>query len=173
MKLFESDGCKDKRSNGCISQRSKGGVPWSMLFADNVVLVGTSKLAVEKLKRWRRALEGRGLEISRTKSEYLPFDCQDHIESIKLGEEEVKCVRSFKNLGSHISSNGEMGVELNHRIQSAWANLRTSGVLCGKIVNLKPRGRVYESYARPAMMYGAEIWPIKKGEERKLEEAEM
>ncbi|XP_063602459.1 uncharacterized protein LOC134778540 [Penaeus indicus] len=54
----------------------------------NIVLVGTSKLDVErKLERWRRALEIKSLKISRTQTEYLLFNCQDHIENIKLGKE--------------------------------------------------------------------------------------
>ncbi|XP_047482469.1 uncharacterized protein LOC125034609 [Penaeus chinensis] len=90
-----------------LANEVKEDVPWGMRFVD-VVLVATSKLDVEKkLERWRRALEGRGLKISRTKNEYLPFSCQDHIESIKLNKEEAKCVRLFKCQSSHITSRVE------------------------------------------------------------------
>ncbi|XP_047498495.1 uncharacterized protein LOC125045333 [Penaeus chinensis] len=109
-----------------------------------------------------------GLEISRTITEYLPFNCQDHIENIKVGE--VKCVRSFKYLGSDITSSRDRDVELNNRIQSAWANWRrTSGVLYNK----KLKGRLYKRVVRPGVMYGAETCLIKKDKERKLEVVEM
>ena len=43
-----------------------------MLFANDIVLVAeTKEEANSKSKEWRKVLEGRGLRISRTKTEYL------------------------------------------------------------------------------------------------------
>ena len=46
-----------------------------MLFADDIVLaVETKEEANSKLEEWREALEGKGLCISCTKTEYLRCD---------------------------------------------------------------------------------------------------
>ena len=35
------------------------------------------------------------------------------------------------------------------------------------------KGKVYKTVVRPAMMYGAETWAVKKTQEKKLDVAEM
>ena len=46
-----------------------------MLFADDIVLVSeTKEEANSKLEERRKALEGKGLRISRTKTEYLRYN---------------------------------------------------------------------------------------------------
>ena len=48
-------------------------VPWCILFADNIILIADeSQNEVNvKLEQWRTSLEGYGLRLSRSKTEYL------------------------------------------------------------------------------------------------------
>ena len=39
--------------------------------------------------------------------------------------------------------------------------------------NEREEGKVYRTVVRPALMYGAETWALKKAQEKKLEVAEM
>ena len=59
-------------------------------------------------------------------------------------------------------------------MQSGWKNWkRVSGVLCDRRMNEKIKGKVYRTVVRPALVYGSEIWALKKAQENKLEVAEM
>ena len=70
--------------------------PHAMLFADDLVLCeNTRKQAEEQLELWRKTIENKGLRVSRRKTEYLPpSSCHD--SKVKLGEEEIKNVTTFK-----------------------------------------------------------------------------
>ena len=46
--------------------------PWTMMFADDIVICSESKERVEKkLESWRYALERRGMKVNRRKKEYM------------------------------------------------------------------------------------------------------
>uniref|UniRef100_A0A8D9A949 Endonuclease-reverse transcriptase n=1 Tax=Cacopsylla melanoneura TaxID=428564 RepID=A0A8D9A949_9HEMI len=59
------------------------------------------------------------------------------------------------------------------RLLIEWLLHGWTGVLCDKRMNLKMKGKVYKTVVRPAMMYGAETWAMKKIHEKRLEVAEM
>ena len=47
-------------------------IPKCMLFADDIVILGDSKVEINwKLELWRRTLESKGFRISRSKTEYM------------------------------------------------------------------------------------------------------
>jgi hypothetical protein len=51
------------------------GIPWCMLFVDDVVLVNESRTGVDqKLGLWRRTLEAKCFRLSRSKTEYMKCD---------------------------------------------------------------------------------------------------
>ncbi|KAI0494972.1 hypothetical protein KFK09_025118 [Dendrobium nobile] len=60
------------------------------------------------------------------------------------------------------------------RIQVGWLKWRNaSGLLCDRNVPLKLKGKFYKMVVRPAMLYGAECWPLKEKHNTKLSVAEM
>ena len=100
-------------------------VPLCMLFADDIVLVAeTKEEANSKLEEWREVLKGKGLRISRTKTEYLLYNFSG-VESIgepevTIGGEVVECTSKFKYLGSLIQSNGEIDEDVTNHKQVGW-----------------------------------------------------
>ena len=139
------------------------------MFAD-----GTSREVVElKLEQWRRAMEDRGLKISRKKTEYLRFN-EDRNTEISVQGTGLKRVDKLKYLGSTVAEDGNLDAEITNRVQSGWRNWKKmSGVLCDRKISVKVKGGVYRTVVRPAMMYGAKTWPVKKEQEKKLDVAEM
>ena len=118
-------------------------------------------------------MEGRGLRISKKKTKYLRLN-EDQDSEICMEGVRLNRVKNFKYLGSKVASDGNMDAEITHRVQAGWRNWRKmSGVLCDRKMNVKLKGKVYKTVVRPAMMYGAETWPLKKTQERKLEVEEM
>ena len=81
---------------------------------------------------------------------------------------------TFKYLGATLAENGDLDAEMTHRIQTGCQNWkRVSGILCDRIISLRVMAKVYNTVVRPAMIYGAETWAVKKAQEKKLDVAEM
>lgn len=157
-----------------LTDEIRGEAPWNMLFADDIVLCEFTQEELEmKLERWRVALELRGLKISRTKTEYLTTS-QEVGLTLKLQDQLLPAAEKFKYLGSVLEKGGDLGGEINHRVNCGWMNWRRlSAVLCDRKISGNMKGRLYKRVVRPALMYGAETWAITKAQERKLEVAEM
>ena len=159
-----------------ITQDLRETVPWCILYADDIVLCAERREDLEvKLERWRAAQEGRGMRISRSKTEYMCASIDgDGGDSIRMDGEEIKKVHKFKYLGATIDASGSMDEEVRHRIQAGWNNWRSaSGVLCDKRVPLKLKGKFHKTVIRPAMLYGTETASMKKTKEKRMDVAEM
>ena len=98
----------------------------------------------------------------------------DGNSDINLQGQNLERVNTFKYLGATLAENGDLDAEMTHRIQSEWKNWKkVSGILCDRRLSLRVKGNVYKTVVRPAMMYGAEAWAVKKAQEKKLDGAEM
>ncbi|KAK3547468.1 hypothetical protein QTP86_021041 [Hemibagrus guttatus] len=104
-----------------LSEEVRQESPWTMMFADDIVICSESREQVEEnLERWRFALERRGMKVSRSKTEYMCVNEREGSGTVRLQGEEVKKVQEFKYLGSTVQSNGECGKEVKKRVQAGW-----------------------------------------------------
>ncbi|KAK3549916.1 hypothetical protein QTP86_015535 [Hemibagrus guttatus] len=158
-----------------LSEEVRQESPWTMMFADNIVICSESREQVEEnLERWRFALERRGMKVSRSKTEYMCVNEREGSGTVRLQGEEVKKVQEFKYLGSTVQSNGECGKEVKKRVQAGWNGWRkVSGVLCDRKISARIKGKVYKTVVRPAMLYGLETVSLRKRQESELEVAEL
>ncbi|VFQ77401.1 unnamed protein product [Cuscuta campestris] len=162
-----------------LTQGVQDGVPWCMLFADDIVLIDDTREGLnDKLELWRLALETKGFRKSRNKTEYMECrfsgrDTESEVE-VKIDSHLVPKVDRFRYLGSVIQADGELDADVGHRVGVAWAKWRlASGVLWYPKISTRMKGKFYRSVVRPAMLYGAECWAVKKTHVRRLHAAEM
>ncbi|KAK3520001.1 hypothetical protein QTP70_010414 [Hemibagrus guttatus] len=158
-----------------LSEEVRQESPWTMMFADDIVICSESREQMEEnLERWRFALERRGMKVSRSKTEYMCVNEREGSGTVRLQGEEVKKVQEFKYLGSTVQSNGECGKEVKKRVQAVWNGWRkVSGVLCDQKISARIKGKVYRTVVRPAMLYGLETVSLRKRQESELEVAEL
>ncbi|KAK3539835.1 hypothetical protein QTP70_013421 [Hemibagrus guttatus] len=158
-----------------LSEEVRQESPWTMMFADDIVICSESREQVEEnLERWRFALERRGMKVSRSETEYMCVNEREGSGTVRLQGEEVKKVQEFKYLGSTVQSNGECGKEVKKRVQAGWNGWRkVSGVLCDQKISARIKGKVYRTVVRPAMLYGLETVSLRKRQESELEVAEL
>ncbi|KAK3574231.1 hypothetical protein QTP86_004305 [Hemibagrus guttatus] len=158
-----------------LSEEVRQESPWTMMFADDIVICSESREQVEEnLERWRFALERRGMKVSRSKTEYMCVNEREGSGTVRLQGEEVKKVQEFKYLGSTVQSTGECGKEVKKRVQAGWNGWRkVSGVLCDQKISARIKGKVYRTVVRPAMLYGLETVSLRKRQESELEVAEL
>ena len=96
-----------------LTENVRKDVPGLMMFADDIVLCGDDETdTTEYLETWRRALEDRGMRISRPKTQLIDFQFgEDNAQGrgpVKILGEELQMVHHFKYLGSSLEETGGM-----------------------------------------------------------------
>jgi len=149
-----------------------------MLFADDIVLIDETRGGLNvKLEWWRHSLESKDFRLCRSNTEYLRcgFSGLERDDGeVTMGGVVVPRVEKFKYLGSIVEERGDIDEDISHRISVRWQTWKkVSGVLCDKKIPFRLKGRVYQMVVRPALLYGADCWPIKKTQVQRLMVAEM
>ena len=100
----------------------------------------------------------------------------DGNSDINLQGQNLERVNTFKYIGATLAENGDLDAEMTHRVQSGWTKLEEgigdSVRPKNKFESDSVKGKVYRTVVRPAMMYGAETWAVKKAQKKKLDVAE-
>jgi len=86
LRLYIFDKIMEELGRGIIER-----APWDLLFADDIVIISTTgEELLQKIERWRRVLEDRGLKMSRKKTEYMVYNGVDESGDVCLLQEKLK-----------------------------------------------------------------------------------
>ncbi|VDO67913.1 unnamed protein product [Heligmosomoides polygyrus] len=108
-------------------------VPWTLLYADNVMLASEDKNKLEQqVQAWCDRLVMFGIKLNVKKTEYTDVnECGS--TNIKINSTELAHTSVLKYLGSAIACDGSLMVEVNSRVSAACSKWRSlTGVLCDR-----------------------------------------
>ncbi|VDP34288.1 unnamed protein product [Heligmosomoides polygyrus] len=125
-----------------ISRDLQKPTPWTLLYADDVMLASEDKAELERqVQSWCDRLAAFGLKMNVKKSEHLTTDVNET----------------------------SLTFEVNSRVSAAWSKWRSmTGVLCDRKIPEHLKSKIYRTVIRPVAMYGAECWPATKKAESRL-----
>ena len=82
-----------------LTNKVRRELPWTMLFADDIVICQKAREEVEgRLEFWRYALKRRGMKVSRSKTKYLCINGGNDNETVKMEDKKMPRVKEFKYL---------------------------------------------------------------------------
>ena len=88
---------------------------------------------------------------------------------VKLGNQIIPQVTKFKYLRSIIWQDGEIDVNVNHKIQSKWCKWRkATEIICDRKIPHKVKGKFYCIAIITTVLCGSECWAAKRQHEHKM-----
>ena len=111
--------------------------------------------------------ENVGLKLNIQKNKIM---ATSPITSWQIDEETMETVRDFIFLGSKITADGDCSHATKRRLllgRKAMANL--DSILKSRDITLSTKIRLVQAMVFPVVMYGCEIWSIKKAECQRID----
>jgi exonuclease III len=146
-----------------------------LAYADDIAqLADTEEMLQRRLLIWDKTFEKYGLKLNYKKTELVVL-CRSNVQvSITLKNQVIKQTSTFQYLGSTISENGLIDIEINKRITKYSQNVGLMyRLLKDKNVPKKVKRIVYLGILRPILLYGHETWNVNTRNMSRLTAAEM
>ena len=149
---------------------------YMLSFADDLVIFGKTQQELEQnMNILNRELSRRGMTINSKKTKTMVISREYKQHSIKIGDDTLEQVDTYKYLGVMIKSNGSQKEEINHRIGKA---NKVYGQLGNAFVNkreltIKTKMSIFNSIYCPTLLYGSESWTLDSRDKSRLQAAEM
>lgn len=146
----------------------------TLLYADDQVIISNSEDNLQRgLYTLNKILKDFGMEISAQKSKVMAFLGQDPVRSKIIHNNQcLEQVQNFNYLGCEISYQNEKDV--NKKITKFTQILGIiNNTLKAKLVQKSTRIKIYNTLALPSLLYGSEIWTLKKKDMNRIKATEM
>ncbi|KAJ4434368.1 hypothetical protein ANN_22927 [Periplaneta americana] len=146
----------------------------TLLYADDQVIISNSEDNLQRgLYTLNEILKDFGMEISAQKSKVMAFLGQDPVRSKIIHNNQcLEQVQNFNYLGCEISYQNEKDV--NKKITKFTQILGIiNNTLKAKLVQNSTRIKIYNTLALPTLLYGSEIWTLKKKDMNRIKATEM
>ena len=135
----------------------------NLRYADDTTLMAESEEEFKKLlMKVKEESEKIGLKLNIQKTKIM---ASGHITSQEIGGETVETVSDFIFLGSKITADGDCSQEIKRRLllgRKIMINL--DSIFKSRDINLPTEVRLVKAMVFPVVMYGCEIWTVKKAE---------
>ncbi|XP_013175481.1 PREDICTED: uncharacterized protein LOC106123612 [Papilio xuthus] len=142
-------------------------------YADDIDIIARSGPEMESAYlALEEASNGAGLTVNAEKTTYMHAsrstpDINEKV--VTIGEHNFAVVDSFVYLGSMVTRENEISVEIRRRIMAAnkcyFSLLR---YFRSKLLTRKIKLLLYKTLLRPVLIYGSETWVLSKGDENAL-----
>ena len=149
----------------------------NLKYADDTVLIAENEKDLQiLLDIVVKESHKKGLELNCKKTEVMVVSRKADTPTcnIFINGSPLKQCKSFKYLGSLISSDGRNDKEISSRIgQAKMCFQKVKSILSNTQLSIDTRKRTLQCYIEPILMYGCEAWTINKQIQKKLEAVEM
>ena len=139
-------------------------------FADDAAIVSHTETDLQSLMdHFSNACRAFGLTISLKKTQVLAQGVEKQ-PSVTISEYVLEAVNAFVYLGSTLTDNLTMELELNRRIGKAattYARL-SKRVWTNNKLSVHTKVQVYNACVLSTLLYGSECWTLHSHEERRL-----
>ena len=96
------------------------------------------------------------------------------ITSGEIDGETVETVSGFIFLGSKITADGDCSHEIKKRLLLGWKVMTNlDSILKSRDITLPTKVHLIKAMVFPVVMYGCEIWTIKKAEHQRIDAFEL
>ena len=134
----------------------------NLRYADDTTLMAESEELKSLLMKVKEETEKAGLKLSIHKTKIM---ASGHITSWEIDGETVDTVTDFILGGSQITADGDCNHEIKRRLLlggKVMTNLNS--ILKSRDISLPTKVHLIKAMVFPVVMYGCEIWTVKKAD---------
>uniref|UniRef100_A0A8D8TI87 Craniofacial development protein 2 n=1 Tax=Cacopsylla melanoneura TaxID=428564 RepID=A0A8D8TI87_9HEMI len=144
-------------------------------FADDIAVLAPDEFNLKRsLETMNEVFEKYKMKINMKKTEILVCAKEREEVNIKINNEKIKQINTFKYLGSNITEDAKCTSDIKQRIALAKiAFNKKKTLLCSNNVSPSIRKQLIKSLVWSVALYGSESWTISERDKKRIEAFEM